>query len=134
MKTFQFGKIIRGRFLDRLDQYGGSYEKVDLTPDESIAELKKKLLEETTEILSATSEAELLEEMGDLQEVLHSLLKALNISTSEFQKICDEKNKDRGSIDFTQKIIRVSISEDSEDLKKYRLYLEANPDRYPEIK
>ncbi len=133
MKIFQFGKIIREGFLDKLLKYGGGYEKVDLSPEDSILELKKKLVEETEEVVSATSPQDLLEEISDVMEVVDSLLKAINVSPEELQEIRDIKYKLRGGLRISEKIITVSIPEKSEELRPHLIYLQENTDRYPEV-
>lgn len=68
-----------------------------LSPDEFIAALKVKLLEETQEVVSASTPEALTLELGDVLELLHTLAAASNIPMDAVEAIRQERATSRGA-------------------------------------
>ena len=92
-----YNKLVRDKIPDMLDKKGISYEKRIASDEEYKAELIKKLEEEVKEFI----EAESVEELADVMEVVEALKNLPNYI--DVEKVRVEKLEDRGG--FTQKII-----------------------------
>ena len=68
-----YEKLVRDRIPATLDAAGVRYEARRAAPDEMPALLIAKLQEEIAELLAATSDDEVLEEIADVFEVLAAL-------------------------------------------------------------
>jgi predicted house-cleaning noncanonical NTP pyrophosphatase (MazG superfamily) len=80
VKRFRFDKLIRDKLLDRIKQQGATpcYDVLDDAV--YLRELKAKLVEEAKEASEETDPEKLIEELGDVYEVIAAILKALNSS------------------------------------------------------
>lgn len=96
-------KLVRDKTIERYLQQGGSLESRILEKDvEFERELKKKLLEETNEVIVSKNRDELIAELADLQEVMRSLANLHSISTEEIESCRQEKFNSRGG--FSKRI------------------------------
>lgn len=129
MRKFQFSKLVRDKIVQSIIDAGNTPNWRTLSNDEYIDELKKKILEEAQEVPSAESD-ELVKELADIQEIIDSLLQALNVSREEFQEVQKKKNDKAGSFKNKQYIEDVETQDGSEWVEYYL----ASPDKYPEIK
>src|SRR3989338_5949904 len=89
----------------------------------------KKILEELEEVFAATTQAELIEELGDLEEVLN----AFKVLTKIDQKAIDQSRKEKflkkGGY---QKRLYMHYIDAPENSWEYEYCLK-NPEKYPEI-
>lgn len=103
MLRFFCEKLVRDKTVDRYHQQGGSLETRILEKDVDFErELKKKLLEETSEVISAKNRNELISELADLHEVMRALATLHSISSDEIEQSRLEKCSSRGS--FSKRI------------------------------
>lgn len=65
-------------------------------PEEIEPALKNKLIEETQEVINAKTETNLIEELGDVYEVLLAYLKYKGVSQEKFQEQVDQKRVYKG--------------------------------------
>ena len=91
--------------------------------------LRKKLLEEAHEVLKSVSKDELIDELGDVYEVLHLLEKLHAIDPVEVQEKRAKKNEERGSYTGRQFVTVVEYPVGSYGAQCCL----AEPDLYPEI-
>lgn len=89
-------KLVR----DKIPEFAKDANYRHLTQSEIEPALKKKLIEETGEVVNATSETNLIEELGDVYEVLRAYLKFKGVSQEEFLKIVGQKRAEKGG--FTE--------------------------------
>lgn len=129
MRKFKLSKLVRDKIVQLNIDVGNTPNWRILTDKEYIVELKKKVLEEAKEVPAAEGK-DLIKELVDLQEIIDSLLRALNISKEEFKEAQNKKNEKSGSFVSKQYIEDIEIIDGSEWMDYYL----ANPDRFPEIK
>jgi predicted house-cleaning noncanonical NTP pyrophosphatase (MazG superfamily) len=106
MKKF-YNKLVRDKMVDifRYDvdhEISASDYKVRyLNREETLEELKNKLLEEAQEVFEAygKDETHLKEEIGDLIEVIDAILYHNNLSLEEVLKMRDLKKEKRGGFE-----------------------------------
>ncbi len=95
---FFMNKIVRDN-IDWSREPGIFSEIVDLTPEEKVHHLKKKLLEEAEEVLEAETREDLVEEIADVYEVLDALMQKADINLQEVMRVKEEKKKRKGGFD-----------------------------------
>ena len=93
MPKFKIAKLVR----DQLAKLPTARGVRKLQGEELIKALKEKLTEEATECLEATTQAALLEEIADCQEVLAALAKAAGCSEEQLQQARLTKQRQKGS-------------------------------------
>lgn len=129
MKKYQFKKLIRDKFFEHMTS--DPKQKPDyriLNDEEYEVELKKKLIEESSEI-EKTNDAEIVEEIADIYEIIDHILELKNISKEDVLKKQEAKREKAGS--FSKKVfIESNTVEEGSDAQK--IYL-AQPEKYPEI-
>lgn len=128
MRTFVYQKLIRDKILDHMLSQGEQPKHHILNDHDYLLELKKKILEEGSEI-ALDDHDKLLSELADLQEVLDCMIAAIGENSQAVKAVQDKKNSKLGSFGKRVFIDTVAIPEANEWIK----YLESNPDRYPEI-
>ncbi|WP_125768145.1 nucleoside triphosphate pyrophosphohydrolase [Companilactobacillus furfuricola] len=68
--------------------------------------LRKKLAEEAQEVEKAESRANLVEELGDLEELIHAILEDSSITYEEMDSMRHAKSMQKG--DFSEKIAMIT--------------------------
>lgn len=104
-----YNKLVRDKIPDKIKSNREIPITRILSNEEFKIELDKKLLEECYEVINATGE-ELLEELGDLLEVMKHKAKLENATLDDIIKISEKKNEKRGS--FEQKIFLEKVLEE----------------------
>lgn len=129
MKTFRFNKLVRDKIPAEIQRDGGKVFSRKLSKNEFLAELVKKISEESTEISSSLTKPEAVKELVDLYEVVSAIQKWFKIDYSQIKIARDRKNQTRGA--FAKRIFvdRVQVPNDYPWLSHYR----KNSDRYQEI-
>jgi len=127
MRRFKFAKLVRDKIVPDIIEVGNVPNYRILQDQEYLNELKKKLIEETTEILNSNQD-DLLKELADIQEIIDCLLEALNISKGEIDLIKEKKKEKWGS--FKKRFFIDSV--DAEENSEYTKYYLSEPDKYPE--
>jgi len=79
MRKFKFEKLVRDKIVDAIIANGNHPNWKTLSDKEYIDELKKKIIEEASELINSEGE-ELLKELVDIQEIIDNLLLALQVS------------------------------------------------------
>lgn len=90
-----YGKLVRDRIPEIILREGFTPETRILEEGEYVAELNRKLREETAEYLESGE----LEELADIQEVVEALCKAKGFSVEDLARIKAEKQAARGAFD-----------------------------------
>jgi predicted house-cleaning noncanonical NTP pyrophosphatase (MazG superfamily) len=104
----QYGKLVRDRIPEIIEQAGKSAIWRELSDDEFRLALRAKVLEEATELADAADDA-LLSELADLAEVIEAILCAYNLTRDELEAARQWKNDQRGA--FTKRLFLESASE-----------------------
>jgi len=93
-----YNKLVRDRIPEIIQAAGRQCEVAILDVDEYRHALKQKLVEEAQEAQTST-DAELIVELADIQEVLAALLQAYGISPNDLSQIQAKRRRDRGGFD-----------------------------------
>jgi predicted house-cleaning noncanonical NTP pyrophosphatase (MazG superfamily) len=96
-------KLVRDRIPELAAGNGqpGAFHQAD--PDEYGRLLRDKLLEEAAEAVGAPGPAELLDELGDVLQVLYALASQAGYSPAEIECARARKARTRGS--FTRRVV-----------------------------
>jgi len=129
MRKFKFSKLVRDKIVDSIISNGGNPKWKVLSKRDYIEKLKKKIVEESSELNDTTKE-ELVEEVADLQEIINNLIKTLGVSKQDLSQIQKRKNKKKGSFKKRHYIDNVEVENDAKEIEYYLKY----PQKYPEIK
>ncbi|MBC6356556.1 phosphoribosyl-ATP pyrophosphohydrolase [Lactobacillus helsingborgensis] len=85
-------KLVR----DKIPEFAHYATYRELAPKEIEPALKQKLIEETNEVLAAKTEENLVEELGDVYEVILAYLKFKNVDQETFLKQVNKKRALKG--------------------------------------
>ncbi len=99
-----------------------------MSPEQSLAQLKEKLLEEAYEVKVASTQDDLRDEIADTLEVIESLLQFSGLSWEEIQKARQTKNEKRGA--FLKAIYISTVETEDKYLKEY---CRKDPLKYPQL-
>lgn len=124
---FGGNKLVRDETLVRCEKNNIDVEFRILTGNEYLYELKKKLIEESEEVLLAKNDAELTDELADLIEVIDVLIEKAGVSRSDIERIRAEKNEERGSFKKGIFVEHFDVPHDS----NWHDYCSESPDKYP---
>ena len=113
MYTYNYNKLVRDKIPEKINSEKGRKANFKiLNNEEYLAELNKKLIEESHEFIEANS----VEELADLIEVAESIMKLKNICWEEVRKYQTIKNEKNGK--FNDKIYLISVDEDKRNIKE----------------
>ena len=98
--------------------------------DEYLLELKRKIVEESTEVCNTKTKEDLEEEIGDVLEVIEHIVEECNLDIKKINEIKKEKQNKIGKFDKKYKMNYVEMDEDNPAIKYYL----DRPYKYPEIK
>jgi len=101
----KYNKLIRDRILEIIEADGEKPYSRILNKKEYIEEIKKKILEETKELIQAKKKEEIVNEIIDIQELIDVLISGFGLKKSEIQKQQKIKNKKRGG--FKKKLFLI---------------------------
>ena len=95
MKTTKYNKLIRDKIPEIIEK-SGKQPITEILDDKAYKKhLDDKLGEELQEYLASDN----IEELADLVEVVHAIVKYKNVSLSDFEKIRIQKAVERGAFD-----------------------------------
>ena len=103
-----YNKLVRDKIPNIIKNNSGEPYTRILSNDEYIENLKKKLIEECNEVVSAKTKEDTLEELADTFEVVRSLAKALGYSYENLIDAVENKATKRGGFNkkiFLEKVI-----------------------------
>lgn len=129
-RTFKQNKLVRDKIVDFMQQHGSKLYWFKLEDKDFQKQLKIKLLEEANEVVHANNKEQMLEELADVLEVVHTLAKLYNLCVKDLETYQKKKRTEKGS--FAGRIF-VSFAEHPKDSPAER-YCLANPEKYPEVK
>jgi predicted house-cleaning noncanonical NTP pyrophosphatase (MazG superfamily) len=92
------GRLVRDRIGDIAwqDESGKRFLRPVKNKEEHISLLYRKLLEEVGELITAHTSSELIEEMGDVFEVLNGLISVLDLDPESLRQVANAKFSYRG--------------------------------------
>ena len=96
----EVNRLARDLMREYFDKKGVEYQTRFLEHDDEFREaLYAKIIEETEELLEATDEENFLEEMADVVEVFHAILKLKGFSWEDMEEVRKAKLEDRGGFE-----------------------------------
>lgn len=98
-----YNKLVRDNIPEIIEKDGKESVIEIMDEDEFLEELNKKLVEETNEYI----EDEDIEEIADILEVIHGILKAKGVSFEEVERIRMQKKQKRGGFEKKIKLVKV---------------------------
>lgn len=108
--TLVYNKLVRDKIPKILESKGKEFSIEFYHDDKKYLEaLRKKLVEETDEFAESNCS---IEELADIEEVIHAILKFKGISYEEFEKLRLKKLKERGA--FDNRIRLLSVEEENQ--------------------
>jgi len=126
---FKLNKLIRDNLPSIVRAKNAEIFEYVMEVDEYILRLKDKLVEEAQEVVNATCDDELIEELADVLEVFDSLSKATGISRAQIEQRQLEKRMKNGGFDKRLYASHIKIDADHEDIGYYL----ANKEKYSDI-
>ncbi len=95
MEKFYHKKLIRDKIPEIIKANNGKYELRVMEKDEFRKELKKKLVEESKELIEA-EKSELGKELADVLEIIKSIAESENISFELIEEKQEQRRQERG--------------------------------------
>lgn len=105
MKTTVYDKLVRDRIPQIIEDTGKTCTTQILSDRAYMEKLDEKLNEELAEYQESKS----LEELADLLEVMHAVVKARGDTWEALTQLCAEKREKRGS--FDKRILLKEVTE-----------------------
>ena len=131
MPTFRFAKLVRDNIPGWHRASGHTVNGRQLTGAELRNALCQKLHEEADEVSGALSREELIEEIGDVQQILDDLCVVEKISQDELRAVITKKVARKDG--FLNGEYMETVTMPNED-DKWAKYCRQAPEKYPEVK
>ncbi len=110
---YVYNKLVRDKIPENINKIEGRKARYKiLNNEEYLRELNKKIFEEAHEFIEEYS----VEELGDLMEVISSIMKIKNITIEEVEKAREIKRNKKGS--FNNKIYLIDVEQEKRDEKE----------------
>lgn len=104
-----FNKLVRDKIPEIIVSQGNVPETEILNPTLYSRHLNLKLLEECNEVIEAETNESKIEELADLLEVMHGIVKNMNLEFDEVEKVRLEKREKRGGFDLKIFLKKISF-------------------------
>jgi predicted house-cleaning noncanonical NTP pyrophosphatase (MazG superfamily) len=131
MPTFRYAKLVRDNIPGWHRENGHIVNGRQLTGKGLLEALVAKLHEETDEVSGAMSHDELVEEIGDVQQIINDILASQNITPSELEQSIQKKTGRKGGFLRGEYIESVAIPDENDE---WAQYCRRAPEKYPEIR
>lgn len=102
---YQYNKLVRDKIIQNIEKKGHQCLYRQLEQEEFLEELDKKLLEEANEVIEGHN----AEEIGDLLEVVTTVMKEYGISYEDVRMQMERKQEKNGA--FQEKMYLISVEE-----------------------
>ncbi|MEK5467995.1 nucleoside triphosphate pyrophosphohydrolase [Paenibacillus sp. FSL R7-0210] len=104
-----YNKLVRDKIPEIIQSTGKNSNCITLEYESYVSELKKKLREEVEEYYQAAGDAEAVEELADILEVVHALAQIHKILPEDLEKVRAKKAEERGG--FTDRTFLIEVTE-----------------------
>lgn len=98
MEKVFYKKLVRDNIPEIIESSGGVYETRILNNEEFEMELRKKLVEESNEVLNSSKE-ELIGELADVLQLINNLAENNQLTMEDVQNEMKLKKEKRGGFD-----------------------------------
>ena len=112
-KIKKYNKLIRDRILEIIQAAGENPFSRVLNKKEYIKELKRKILEEAEELISAKNKKEIINEIVDIQELLDVIISEIGLTKSQIKQQQKIKNRKKGG--FKKKLFLIKTIKKSKN-------------------
>ena len=110
---YTYNKLVRDRIPEEINKEPGKKCKYRILNDEEyLRELNKKIIEEANEFVEENS----IEELGDLMEVIKTIMNIKGYNIEEVNKVMRDKENRKGA--FNNKIYLEYVDEEKRNLKE----------------
>lgn len=127
MRSFLLNKLVRDNVFANMQELGQKITHRQLSDEEFLHELKRKLLEEADEFDSADPKA--AEELADLLEVIETAGQQLGQSFDELRTLQLDRRAKRGGFDQRIFVERLDLADDD----PWADYYANDPTRFKEV-
>lgn len=131
MPTFKYAKLVRDNIPGWHRENGHTINGRRLTGNDLLEALIAKLHEEADEVSGAMSRDDLIEEIGDVQQIINDILSSQNIAHSELEQSIQKKTGRKGGFLQGEYIESVTIPNENDE---WAQYCRRAPEKYPEIR
>ncbi|WML53334.1 nucleoside triphosphate pyrophosphohydrolase [Neobacillus sp. PS3-12] len=105
-----YNKLVRDRIPEIIEKDGKKLSTKILSDNDYIKALKEKSFEELKEYVNTDNDADALEELADLLEIIHALAECHEASIEKVEEIRKKKAEKRGG--FKEKIFLIEVEDD----------------------
>jgi predicted house-cleaning noncanonical NTP pyrophosphatase (MazG superfamily) len=106
----KYNKLVRDRIPEIIEKDGKKLSTKILSESDYIKALKEKSFEELNEYVNTDNDADALEELADLLEIIHALAECHGASIEKVEEIRKKKAEKRGG--FKEKIFLIEVEDD----------------------
>lgn len=129
MPTFRYDKLVRDNIPGWHTANGHTVRGEQLKGTELLKALVAKLHEEAEEVGGAMSREELVEEIGDVQQIINDICANQGITREELTMLIEKKTARKGGFLHGEYIETVTIPNEYD---KWAQYCRNAPEKYPE--
>ncbi len=110
---YTYNKLVRDKIPNNINSQKGKKAKYRVMDDEEyLRELNKKVLEEASEFIEAND----IEELADVIEVIESIMRAKGITWNEVRKVQQTKREIKGG--FASRLYLEYVEEEEQELDR----------------
>ena len=107
-ETLVFRKLVRDKIPESIISKGEHVTQLTLRGENLLTALKAKLVEEAMEVADSISTTEIVEELADVQEVMHAILRHVKVTKANVESVRREKRGKRGGFDAATVLVKTS--------------------------
>lgn len=108
--ALEFNKLVRDKIPLAIADRGEAVTALRLEGEALIAALRRKLVEESLEVLDARTTEDIAEEIADVREVLLALMSRLGIEESDVESRRKRKARSRGAFDDALMLTKTAVA------------------------
>lgn len=123
-QSLEFNKLVRDKIPEKIEKNGEQAVTAQLEKDILIRLLKRKLVEESLEVLDAKDTDDLIAELADVMEVIDSIVKQKGIV---FQDILDRKEKKRKKAGGFEKGVYLKKTSNNTEISTGTIVVDSDP-------
>ncbi len=131
MPTFRFNKLVRDKFQAIYADLDQTITFQRLGDHELKEQLHRKLLEETAELsVREIADEKVIDEIGDVQQVLDDLRTVYGVSSEQMKKAMAKKFAKKGGFTGGLYVKTITLKDGDSWVQYYR----NEPEKYPELR
>lgn len=138
MPKFILNKLVRDKLRDEYERMGQKASYRALSPDEHMAELKRKIIEEAKEIPEGATADQTISEIADIQQAINDLKDIKNITDEQVETARAVKFDKKGGFSGATFVESLELQVGDEWIEYYRrepsTYIEVDDGRDNELR